>query len=148
MRRGLILLPLLLSASPALAQSATPHGTDADQIARVLSDPATADKLANMIQAMSQAFLDLPAGQVQAAVEGRQPTPVEKRLTVGDVARRHDPDFDRKFQHQVAQAGPMIHQGMDVMSRALPEMMRGLLQAESALKRAAANMPDPNYPKR
>ena len=107
-----------------------------------------ADRLTNAMQVMSKAFLDLPAGEVQAALEGRRATPAEKRMTVRDMARRDDPNFDRNFQRQIAQTGPAIRQGMRAMSEALPAMMQGLTQAQHALERAAANMPDPTYPKR
>ena len=152
MSAKLILIPLLLSASPAFAQAAapvTPPRPNADQeMQRVLNDPAVADRLAGMMQAMSKAFLDLPAGQIQAAAEGRAPTAAEKRMTVRDMARRDDPNFDRNFQQRMAQARPMIQQSMKALSEALPAMMNGLEQAERALERAAANMPDPTYPKR
>ena len=107
-----------------------------------------ADRLTNAMQVMSKAFLDLPAGEVQAALEGRRATPAEKRMTVRDMARRDDPNFDRNFQRQIAQSGPVIRQSMRAMSQALPAMMQGLTQAQHALERAAANMPDPTYPKR
>ena len=147
MRKTLILLPILLTASPALAQSA-PTPPETAQIERVLNDPAMADRLTSAMQVMSKAFLDLPAGEVQAALEGRRATPAEKRITVRDMARRDDPNFDRNFQRQIAQSGPMIRQSMRAMSQALPAMMQGLSQAQHALERAAANMPDPTYPKR
>ena len=145
MRKILIFLPLLLVASPALSQ---PAPSDTAQIERVLNDPAMADRLTNVMQVMSKAFLDLPAGEVQAALEGRPATPAEKRMTVRDIGRRDDPNFDRNFQRQIAQSGPVIRQGMHTMSEALPAMMQGLAQAQHALERAAANMPDPTYPKR
>ena len=152
MSAKLILIPLLLSASPAFAQAVapvTPPPPNAGQeMQRVLNDPAVADRLAGMMQAMSKAFLDLPAGQIQAAAEGRKPTPAEKRMTVHDMARRDDPNFDRTFQQRMAQARPMIQQSMKALSEALPAMMSGLEQAEKGLERAAANMPDPTYPKR
>ena len=153
MRTSLILLPLLLGASPAFAQAApmtaSPAAPKAGQeMQRVLSDPAMADRLAGMMQAMSKAFLDLPAGQIQAAAEGRKPTSAEKRMTVRDMARRDDPNFDRNFQQRMVQARPMIQQSMKALSEALPAMMSGLEQAERGLERAAANMPDPTYPKR
>jgi hypothetical protein len=147
MRKTLILLPILLTASPALAQTA-PTPPETAQIERVLNDPAMADRLTNAMQVMSKALLDLPAGEVQAALEGRRATPAEKRMTVRDMARRDDPNFDRNFQRQIAQTGPAIRQGMRAMSEALPAMMQGLSQAQHALERAAANMPDPTYPKR
>src|SRR4051794_3158254 len=145
MRKILIFLPLLLATSPALGQ---PAPSDTAQIERVLNDPAMANRLTNVMQVMSKAFLDLPAGEVQAALEGRPATPAEKRMTVRDMARRDDPNFDRNFQRQIAQSGPVIRQGMHAMSEALPAMMQGLAQAQHALERAAANMPDPTYPKR
>lgn len=147
MRTSLILLPLIAIAVPISAQPSAPAQPPAD-IERALNDPAMADKLANAMQALSRAFLNLPVGEVQAAVEGRKPTAAEKRLTVRDIGRRNDPNFDRNLQRQIAQSRPIIEQSMKAMSEALPSMMQGLQQAGQALERAAANMPDPNYPKR
>jgi uncharacterized protein YukE len=113
-----------------------------------LADPTTVDRLANVMQALSQAFLDVPVGGIQAAAEGRQPTAAERHMTVRDIARKDDPNFDRKFQHQMAEVRPMMHQSVNALNDALPAMMQGLQQAEKALERATANMPDPNYPKR
>lgn len=146
MRTTLILFPLLFAAAPAAAQQAPMQVPP--EVQRALNDPATADKLANMMQVLGQAFLNLPVGEAQAAVEGRQPTAAEKHMTVRDMGRRDDPNFDRNFQQQMANARPMIHQGMKAMAQALPTMMNGLNDAGRALERAAANMPDPNYPKR
>jgi hypothetical protein len=148
MRNILIATPLLLCAAPALSQAAAPAQPQIAEVQNVLADPAMADKLANMMQAMSDAFLNLPAGEIQAAVEGRKPTAAEKRMTVRDVARKDDPNFDRDFRQQIAQAKPMIQQSMKALSTALPAMMQGLQQASKAVERAAANMPDPTYPRR
>ena len=148
MRKSLILLPLSVSAAPAIAQNATPPRGEIGQVERVLADAATADRLTNVVQALSNAVLDLPVGQLQAAVEGRPLTPADRNTTVRDIARRDDPNFDRDFHQKVAQAGPMVRQSMQAMSQALPEMMQSLKHAQKALERAAANMPDPNYPVR
>jgi hypothetical protein len=148
MRKISILLPLLFAASPALAQTAAPAPPAGIELPRELTDPATANRLANMMQGLSKAFLDMRVGEIKAAAEGRQPTPAEKRMTVRDMARRDDPNFDRNFQRQIAQSGPMIRQSMKALSDALPAMMQGLQQASNALERAAANLPDPTYPKR
>jgi len=107
-----------------------------------------ADKLARSMQALSKALLNLPVGEVQAAVEGRAPTPAERKLTVRDLARRDDRNFDRDFQRQIANARPMIAQGMKALQQSLPAMMHGLNEAQQSLERAVANMPDPTYPKR
>lgn len=151
MRKTLILLPLLLSASPALAQAAAsadsgepktlpmPHG---------LTDPAALDHLAMKLEALSQALLNVPVGDVKAAVEGHPASAAERSMTVGDMIRRHDPDFDRKIARQMAETGPKIRQSMRAVQEALPAMMRAISEAQHAVDRAAANMPDPTYPKR
>ena len=142
MRNALALLPLTLLATPApaLAQHAQPTA----EVQRVLSDPATADKLANVMQALSQAFLNLPVGSVEAAVEGRPPTPADRSRTI----RSENPNIDRELDAQIAQSRPMMRQGMKAMADALPGMMKGFKEAQKSVERALSNMPDPTYPKR
>ena len=143
--RNLMLLPLLLAASPAFAQGPAPRPTPAPQeIQRVLNDPAMADRMASVMQALSKAFLDMPVGEVEAAVEGRPPTPADRQRRVRDV----EPGVDVDLQAQMAQARPMIRQSMKALSDALPGMMKGFAEAQKSLDRAISNMPDPTYPKR
>jgi hypothetical protein len=142
MRKNLIALLLLLIASPALAQEAPP------QLPPELTDPATVHRLAGTLQALSQALLDLKVGEVRAGLEGRTATPAERNLTVRDMARQKDPDFDRHLQQKIASAGPQIERNMVAMQRALPQMMRSLHDVQKSLERAMANMPDPTYPRR
>src|SRR3954453_5468713 len=122
MIKRLILLPLLLSTSPALAQRPAPQ----------LADPATADRVANVVQTLSDALLNIPVGEVQAAVEGRHATPVERRMTLRDVARRDDPDFDRKLDRHIAAARPMLRQSLKAVNDALPAVIQGLQQAQQS----------------
>jgi hypothetical protein len=153
MRASLFLVALAASA-PAIAQPtptqpAAPAQRDPTaDIARRVADPATADKLARSMQALGKALLDLPVGEVQAALEGRRVTSADKRLTVRDLGRRDDPQFDRKFAAQLANAGPMMQQGLKAIGEALPAITQSLMQAGEAVERAAANMPDPTYPRR
>jgi len=144
MRKSLIILPLLWCASPALAQDPSAE----IKVPRELTDPATADKLAKTMDGLTNALLDLKVGEIQAAVEGRKPTPAERKLTVREIERRKDPNFERNVRRQVAEAGPKIAQGMQALSDALPAVMKALDDASRAIDRAAANMPDPTYPKR
>lgn len=142
MRKILIALPpLLLTTSPALAQPAP-------RLPPELTDGRTADRLADAVQDLSQALLDLRVGEVRAALEGRPASAGERNMTVRDMARRDDPDFDRHVQRDMANVRPMVHQSMSALSQALPQMMQGLAQAQQALDRAIANMPDPTYPRR
>src|SRR5439155_20121947 len=118
------------------------------QLPPQLTDPALADRLANAAQGLSKALLDIRVGELKAAAEGREATPAEKGMTVRDLARRDDPDFDRKIDRQIAEAKPMVRQSMKALNDALPAVMQGLEKAQQSLDRALANMPDPTYPRR
>ena len=85
-------------------------------------------------------------GELQAAVEGREATAADKKLTVRDLARRGDPGFEQ-FRQQMVEVRPKIEQSMKAIADALPAMKQGLEQAQRSLERAAANMPQPDYPK-
>lgn len=123
-------------ATPAAAQT---RQQPVQTIQRALNDPATADRLTNVMQSLSNAMLDLPIGEIQAAVEGRPATPADKRRRVRDV--------EPGLQARVAQTGPVIRQSMKALGEALPAVMQSLQQAQRSLERAAANMPDPTYPR-
>ena len=141
MRKSLIIVPLLLASSRALAEPAP-------QLPPELTDPAMVQRLTNSMQALSSAFLNMRVGEVTAALEGRPATPEERNLTVGDLARRDDPDFDRHFHDQIANVGPTMQRSIQAMNKAMPEIARDLKDVRRSLERAIANMPDPNYPKR
>jgi hypothetical protein len=126
-------------ATPAAAQSRPQPVQD---IQRALNDPAMAERMTNVMQSLSNAMLDLPVGEVQAAVEGRTPTVADKRRTIRDL----EPDLD--VRREISQARPMIQQSMKALGEALPGIVQSLQQAQRSLERAAANMPDPTYPKR
>ena len=151
MRSSLVLLAISLCAAPALAQPAAPAaraGNQAIQLPPQLADPAAADRLANAMQSMSQALLDLKVGGLQAALEGREATSADKKLTIRDLARRDDPAFEKRLQQQIAQARPKMEQSIKALNEALPEVTEDLQRAQRSIERAIANMPDPNYPRR
>ena len=136
-----------LIASPAAAQQAKPDAGAIPPVPKELTDPATADKLARMMQALSKSFLELPVGELEAIAEGREPTAADRRKTVGESARAGDPDFERAFQQQMANARPMIESSMKALAAALPAMMKAMEPMAKELEKATANLPSPNYPK-
>jgi hypothetical protein len=146
MRKSLIVLPLLLSASPAFAQEAAPP--PAFQLPRELTDPEAQMRLAGKLQAMANALLNVRVGELGAAVEGREATPAERNVTVGDMVRRKDPNFDRDVAREVATVGPKIQRSMQALSRTLPRVMRDVEDAKRSIDRAVSNLPDPTYPQR
>ena len=146
MRLSFALVPLLISA-PALAQPAKtlpPQPKAEVQVPPQLTDPMVADRLANAMQALSKAFLDLRVGELQAALEGRQATAADRNRKVRDM----EPGIESDLQAQMAHAKPMVQSSMKALADALPSMMKGLQDAQKSLERATANMPDPTYPKR
>ena len=142
MRVRFILLPLSLLAAPAYAQTAPPP--DAIQIPPELTDPAAGDRLADAMQALSDAFLDLKVGEVQAALEGRQATSADRRRTIASESGMDA----RELRARIAAAKPTIAQSVKALQQSLPAMVQSLAEAQRSLERAVANMPDPNYPKR
>ncbi len=149
MRISLVVLPFALMASPALAQSPKPAAPpETITVPPELTDPAMAEKLSRMMQAMSQAFLNLPVGEIEAAAEGRPPTAADKKRTVREAGRMDDPNFERNFAEHLADSRGAIGASMKALAAALPAMMKGLTEAGRELEKATANMPSPNYPKR
>jgi len=138
--RKLILLPLLMVATPALAQPPIAP--------REFADPRTADRVADAMQAVTQAVLDLHVGELQAALDGRRPSAADRRLTVRDLGRRDDPDFDRNLQQRIAGTRPIIRQSMRAVNDTLPAVLQAVEQAQQSIERAVANLPDPTYPRR
>jgi hypothetical protein len=142
MRSICIAVPLACLSAPALGQTAPAPAQP--QIPRELSDPALVGRLTEAMQALSKAFLDMPVGEVEAAVEGRQPTETDKRRTVRSETRMSE----RELKQQIAEARPHLEAGMKAMAAALPAMMKGLSEAQRELEKATANVPRPDYPKR
>jgi hypothetical protein len=146
-------LSLALIAAPAAAadvprQVATPAPADTREIDRVLNDPATVDTLTRAMQSLSGAFLNLPIGEVEAAIEGRTPTAADKRRTIRDAGRADDPNFDRNVARQLAEGRAVMQSSMRAMAQALPAMRKSMSEMSRTLEQAIANMPSPAYPKR
>lgn len=142
MRQYLFAIPLLFAALPAAAQSAPPR--EEIRIPPELTDPKLVDRLMEMNKALAKALLDLPVGEIEAAAQGRAPTEADRRRAVRDVARLSERDIERK----IAEARPQVQAAMQAFARSLPAMTRALSEAADAVERAAANVPQPGYPRR
>src|SRR5437868_2941143 len=128
MRKSLILLPLLIGATPAFAQ---PYDA---QPAPPLADPAIADRVADAAQGLTRALLDIRVGELKAAAEGREATPADRRMTIRDLSGRDGHDVDREVQTRIAQARPKIRQGMKALNESLPSVMQSLQQAQKSIE--------------
>lgn len=140
MRALLFALPLMLAATPAAAAPAE------SKLPPELSDPAMADKLGKMMGALTRALMDVPVGELEAAVEGRDPTAADRSRRVRDHIG--GPDAEREVEAKVAASGRTMQAATKALVDSLPSLMAALEETEKRLERATANLPDPTYPKR
>ena len=140
--RALLLTPLLALASPALAQSA-PHDS---AIPRELTDPAMPAQVGRMAGALTRALMNMPIGEVEAAIDGRPATPADRTRTIGSTVG--GPGMERQVEQQVASSAGTLQSSARALQRAMPAIERALGQAAADIERATANLPDPTYPRR
>lgn len=141
MRCLLLALPFALLATPV---AAAPR--DAPRLPPEFSDPAMADRLGRVAGALTRVLMDMPVGELEAAVEGRAPTPADRSKRLGD--RVGGPATERAVEAEVASSGRQIQAMGQALAAALPSIMASLDGVERELERATANLPDPTYPKR
>jgi hypothetical protein len=148
MRLHLLALPIALAAAPVAAQQPAPRAAtpsaDEMRLPPEMSDPRLADRLVDALQVLSKAFLSLPAGEVEAALEGRPATAAERRRTVASETGLTEGELRRKLD----ESRPAMHGAQKALMAAIPAMMKGLTEAQKEFEKAAANMPQPGYPKR
>ena len=109
-----------------------------------MSDPRTTDRLVDAMKVLSKAFLELPIGEVEAALNGRPATAADRGRTV----RSETQMSERQLQQQIEQARPMMQASMRALMSALPAIMKGMSAAAGEMEKATANLPQPGYPKR
>jgi len=140
MKSFLLFVPALLAAAPAAAAPAT----ETEEITRILNDPRMVDQMTSVTQALSKAVLNMPVGEMQAAIEGRPVTSADKLRTLSTETGMSEQQLDA----QIAATKPAIQAGMKAVSAAIPAMMQAMTGIAEQMERAIANMPDPTYPKR
>ena len=142
MRSLCLALPLLLLAAPVAAQPApvTPA------IPPELNDPALPERLGNMAGVLTRSLMDLPVGEIEAAIEGRPATPADRAKRVRDNVG--DPYLEQRIAAEAAQSGRTMQAATKALVASLPAIMGALAGVERELERAVANMPDPTYPRR
>jgi hypothetical protein len=141
MRIAALILLAGLAASPVAA------APDTSELEQALRDPATAERIDRSMKALTDSLLDLKVGELQAAVEGREPSPTDRALTVRELERRAGGDPE-SIRRTIREAGPAIAKGMNALASALPAMTGAMEELEKALDKMVATMPDPTYPKR
>jgi hypothetical protein len=132
------------AASPALAQQAAPPPPPvAPQLPPELTDPRTLDQLGNVAGVLARALLNLPVGEVEAALENRPVTAEDRRKTVATETGMSP----REIDGEVERGKVAVKQGGQAMARTLPVITRALNEAGEQIGRAIANLPSPTYPR-
>jgi hypothetical protein len=144
MRPLFLLMPALLAAAPAAAQPAPRPPERRVEVPPELTDPRMVDQLGDMMGAVMKAFMNMPVGEVEAAVENRPVTPADRRKTV----RSETGMSDRELDQQIEQGKVAMKSGSQAMVRALPVITDALARAGDEIARAVANLPSPDYPRR
>jgi hypothetical protein len=113
--RNVILLPLVLLATPAFAHERQPAPATTEQrvaaVGNALSNPAVQESAATLVSALADAVLDTHVGPVAHYADPRDG--VRPNDTLRDVISRDDPGFERRLHDNtrgaVAQAGQAAH---------------------------------------
>ena len=144
MRALLIALPLALAPVPAAAAPADTAKAQT-QIPPEISDPAVADRLTKALGPLSRALMNMPIGELQAAMAGREPTAADRNRRLSDEL---GPEGQKDLEANIAAAGPQMRAMQKALVASLPAIMSALGNVEKQLEQATANLPDPTYPKR
>ena len=144
MRLHLLALPLAAAAAAPVAAQETAPTADEMRLPPEMSDPRLADRLVDTLQVLSKAFLSLPAGEVEAALEGRPATSADRTRTIASETGLTENELKRKLD----ESRPAMKGAQKALIAAIPALMKGFAEAQKEFERAAANMPQPGYPKR
>ena len=144
----LLLAAAVLIAAPAMAAPKQASKQAPITVPPELSDPAVADQIGRMSGALAKAMMDMPVGELEAAVEGRPATPADRARRVRDEVAPGDADFDRRVAAETAQSGRTMQAATKALVASLPSILASLESVRVELEKATANLPDPTYPKR
>ena len=97
-----------------------------------------------MVGALSRALLNLPIGELEAAVENRPATRGDKARTVRSVTGVDERELDAEIE----QGKVAVQAGSQAIVRSLPVIVEALNKAGEEVERATSNLPQPGYPKR
>lgn len=139
MRLTLALAPLLLLATPAAAAQPAPE----PQLPPEITDGRAIEQLGTVMGALARVFLNMPVGEIEAAIENRPVTREDQRKTVRSVTGMNE----RELQQDIRQGTQVAKAGTQAMIRSLPAITRALNEAGREIDKAIANMPSPAYPR-
>ena len=148
MTSALLILAAAAAAPVTAAPPPAPYAEAPIAMPRELTDPAMVDRLGRTMGAMAHAMMNMPVGEMQAAIEGRPATPADRNRRVRDVAGPDGRAMADKVASNSAATGRAIQAAGRAMIGALPAILQAVRGAEAEIERATSNLPDPTYPRR
>jgi hypothetical protein len=136
----------MLLAAPAMAAPPMPVPPPAPVLPPILTDPAMADQVGRVAGVLTNSLMNLPVGEVEAAIEGRLPTPADRARTVRDSVG--DPYLDQRIAAEAAASGRTMQAASRALAASLPAILQAVEGARGEIERAIGNMPSPVYPRR
>lgn len=145
MRHLLVLTLLASAATPAFAaeQPRPLPPPPAASLPPEITDGRMLDQLGNVVGALTNAFLNLPVGELEAAVENRPATRADRNRTVRSVTGMNE----RELAADIEQGKGAVKAGGQALARSLPVIVESLNRAGEEIGRATANLPQPGYPR-
>ena len=154
MRNFMIAAAALAIAAPAAAQQPAPEarGNAATQpapsvdprdeeIRRNMPSQAEMKEMGEIAARGMEAMMDVPIGPLREAVEGRKLSPRERKETLGDHARRDDPQFKERMRDQIGLATVALGALAEQMTVMGPVLRRTLEDVTRRMEDAARAAP-------
>jgi len=155
MRKFLIPAAALALAAPAVAQHqpasqapVKPSASTAplpdprdEEMRRSMPDPAEVKAMGEVAARAMEAMMDVPIGPLREAVEGRKLSRREREETLGDVARRDDPNFKDRMRDQAQVATVAMGALMEQMVNIAPVLRNTLEDVVRRTEEAARQVP-------
>jgi hypothetical protein len=130
----------LALAGPASAQRVFTPDMDRDLV-RAIPPAEEVEEIGATIDRVAGAVLDVPIGPLVDAIEAADPEARRYRRgprerTLGDMARRDDPDFDDRLHDSIYAVTADMGATMERIAIAAPAMRRALGEMERSIDRA------------
>lgn len=135
---------LAAAAAPATVAPAQPPAPPPVELPPEVADGRMVEQLGSVVNAVSRAVLNLPVGELEAAVEGRPATRADQKRTVRTVTGVSE----REIEADLEESKEVVKAGSQAVVRSLPVIVEALNKAGEEIERATANLPQPGYPKR
>ena len=145
---ALIAAPAMAAGEPARAptRDVQPTPQEVAKAQRQIADPAMGAALGRMMPAISRALMNMPVGEIEAAIEGRAPNAADRKRTVQDSIG--GPAEAARVERELAVSGVQMQAMQQALAAALPGMIAAAGALEREMDRVGAAIPVMDTPSR